>query len=211
MCGARESPEGSASGPDIEDTSERGALACQTVETAPMTESNLGAIVGGPARDALRAIAELLAPDSTVVIDRVTLAIDYPERYVEVQNELYSQTLEKPHPELAWFALVDALHDRKLLVWVDWNEDAAEVLGQLRALASAPAGSWAQSLAMTFDRAAGLESLLARVGDNITETGVSLAWLDSDSDTFLIALVPSVHGATLVELALAAGHCVRVF
>jgi hypothetical protein len=136
MCGARESPEGSASGPDIEDTSERGALACQTVETAPMTESNLGAIVGGPARDALRAIAELLAPGS-------------------------------------------------------WE--------------------WAQSLAMAFDRAAGLESLLARVGDNITETGVSLAWLDSDSDTFLIALVPSVHGATLVELALAAGHCVRVF
>lgn len=172
----------------------------------------LGAIVSGTARDALRAIAELLAPDSAVVIDRVTLAIDQPERYVEVQNELYSQTLEKPHPEMAWFALVDALHEQERLVWVDWNEDAAEVLGQLRVLTSAPAGSWewADSLAMGFDRAAGLESLLARIVDNITDTGVSLAWLDSDSDTFLLALVPSVHGATLVELALATGHCVRV-
>ena len=43
---------------------------------------------------------------------------------------------------------------------------------------------------MGFDRAAGLESLLARIVDNITDTGVSLAWLDSDSDTFLLALVP---------------------
>ncbi len=173
----------------------------------------LGAIVSGTARDALRAIAELLAPDSAAVIDRVTLAIDQPERYVEVQNELYSQTLEKPHPEMAWFALVDALHEQERLVWVDWNEDAAEVLGQLRVLTSAPAGSWewADSLVVAFDRAAGLESLLARIGDNITDTGVSLAWLDSDSDTFLLALVPSVHGATLVELALATGHCVRVF
>ena len=114
---------------------------------------------------------------------------------------------------MAWFALVDALHEQERLVWVDWNEDAAEVLGQLRVLTSAPAGSWewADSLAMGFDRAAGLESLLARIVDNITDTGVSLAWLDSDSDTFLLALVPSVHGATLVELALATGHCVRVF
>ncbi|MDI9898794.1 hypothetical protein QM716_02885 [Rhodococcus sp. IEGM 1409] len=170
--------------------------------------------MGGPARDALRAIAELLAPNSPTVIDRVTLAMDYPERYVEVQNELYSQSLEKPHPELAWFALVDALHEQELLVWVDWNEDAAEVLGQLRELKSAPAtaGSWewAGSLAAAFDRAAGLESLLARVGDNIAGAGVSVAWLDSDSDTFLVVLVPSDRAAVLVELALTIGHCVRV-
>ncbi|MFE5874883.1 hypothetical protein ACFQ6H_06455 [Rhodococcus sp. NPDC056506] len=180
-----------------------------------MTESNLGAIVGGPARDALRAIAELLAPNSSTVIDRVTLAIDYPERYVAVQNELYSQKLEKPHPELAWFALVDALHEQELLVWVDWNEDAGEVLGQLRELKSSPASAgsweWADNLAAAFDRAAGLESLLARVGDNIAGAGVSVAWLDSDSDTFLVVLVPSDRAATLVELSLTTGHSVRVF
>ncbi|GAA3198316.1 hypothetical protein GCM10020255_101520 [Rhodococcus baikonurensis] len=130
-----------------------------------MTESNLGAVVGGPARDALRAIAELLASDSPAVSDRVTLAIDYPERYVEVQNDLYSQTLEKPHPEMAWFALVDALHEQELLAWVDWNEDAAEVLGRLRQLESAPGAAhswkWADELAAGYDRTAGLETLLA--------------------------------------------------
>jgi len=180
-----------------------------------MTESNLGAVVGGPARDALRAIAELLASDSPAVSDRVTLAIDYPERYVEVQNDLYSQTLEKPHPEMAWFALVDALHEQELLAWVDWNEDAAEVLGRLRQLESAPGAAhswkWADELAAGYDRAAGLETLLAGVGANIAGSGVSVAWLDSDSDTFLIVFVPSVQSATLVELALATGHCVRVF
>ncbi|MDV8006581.1 MULTISPECIES: hypothetical protein [unclassified Rhodococcus (in: high G+C Gram-positive bacteria)] len=180
-----------------------------------MTESNLGAIVGGPARDALRAIAELLAPDSPAVIDRVTLAIDYPERYVEVQNELYLQTLEKPHPEMAWFALVDALHEQELLVWVDWNEDAAEVLGRLRqlksALGAAHSWKWADELGAAYDRTAGLETLLAGVGANIAVSGVSVAWLDSDSDTFLVVLIPSVQAESLVELALATGHCVRVF
>ncbi|MBT2265750.1 hypothetical protein J7E74_12160 [Rhodococcus erythropolis] len=171
--------------------------------------------MGGPARASLRAIAELLAPNSPTVVERVTLAIDDPERYVEVQNELYSQTLAKPHPELAWFALVDALHEQKLLVWVDWKEDATEVLNQLRELKSTPAtaGSWewADSLAAAYDRAAGMESLLARVGDNIAGAGVSVVWLDSDSDTFLVVLVPSDRAATLVELSLTTGHNVRVF
>ncbi|WP_328456554.1 DUF6630 family protein [Amycolatopsis sp. NBC_00438] len=156
------------------------------------------------AREALIAVAALLAPDVPQVRERAAAAHDDPDAYLrEHADSLDERGIDEPLPELAWIALVDALADHGLLAEVDWKEAPDEIVGRLRALRSAPAedSAWA-SLAEadlpTFE-------FLELAGGQLAATGTALAVLDIESDCYPLVLLPHARAADLPGLAAAAG------
>src|SRR5687768_10851561 len=99
-----------------------------TITTRHPRRSN----VPSTARDALVALATLLAPDVPDVAAHVTNAHDDPDGYHHAHaDRLDERGIDEPVPELAWIALVDALTDHHLLAEVDWKEAAGEIIAQL--------------------------------------------------------------------------------
>jgi hypothetical protein len=156
------------------------------------------------ARDALIAVAALLAPDVPQVRDLAAAAHDDPEGYLrEHADRLDERGIGEPIPELAWIALVDALADHGLLAEVDWKEAPDEIVGQLRSLRSAPVGdeawaSLAEAELPTFE-------FLELAGGQLAAAGTALAVVDIESDCYPLVLLPSARAGDLPGLAAAAG------
>ncbi|VVJ17999.1 Uncharacterised protein [Amycolatopsis camponoti] len=157
-----------------------------------------------PARDALVAVATLLAPDVPQVAARAAAAHDDPAAYLlEHADRLDDRGIDEPFPGLPWIALVDALADHGLLAEVDWKEASGEIAARLRELRSAPRTdelwtSLGESDLPTYE-------FLEAAGDRLAGTGTALAVLDIESDCYPLVLVPSARADDLVALAAAAG------
>ena len=157
-----------------------------------------------PARDALVAVATLLAPDAPEVAARAAAAHDDQDAYLrEHADRLDDRGIDEPFPGLPWIALVDALTDHGLLAEVDWKEAPDEIAGQLRALRSAPRAdelwtSLGESELPTYE-------FLEAAGDRLHEIGTALAVLDIESDCYPLVLLPAARAGDLVTLAEAAG------
>jgi hypothetical protein len=154
-------------------------------------------------RDALVAVAALLAPDVPEVAGRAAAAHDDPGAYLAAHaDQLDERGVDEPIPELAWIALVDALADHDLLAEVDWKEAADEIVGRLQALRSAPPDeAWArlaESDLPTYE-------FLVLAGDRLAAAGTALAVLDIESDCYPLVLLPAGRAGELEGLAAAAG------
>lgn len=163
------------------------------------------------ARDALVALAALLAPDVPAVADRVTSAHDDPEGYLRTHAErLDDRGIDEAVPELAWIALVDALTDHDLLAEVDWKEAAGEIVAQLRTLRSSPTdpSAWTWFADLADDQPA--YDFLDRAGAELRATGTTLAVLDIESDCYPLVLLPNTHADTARDLATAAGFTANI-
>lgn len=157
-------------------------------------------------RDALVALAALLAPDVPAVADLVTSAHDDPDGYLSTHaDRLDERGIDEPVPELAWIALVDALTDHDLLAEVDWKEAAGEIVAQLRTLRSSPTdpAAWTWFADLTDDQPA--YDFLDRAGTELRATGTTLAVLDIESDCYPLVLLPNHQADTARDLATAAG------
>jgi hypothetical protein len=156
------------------------------------------------ARDALIAVAGLLAVDAPEVRDLAVAALDDPAAYLAAHaDRLDDRGIDEPFPGLAWIALVNALTDHGLLAEVDWKEAADEIAGQLRALRSAPPAdpgwtSLGESELPTYE-------FLELAGDRLHATGTALGVLDIESDCYPLVLLPAARAGDLEGLAAAAG------
>ncbi|MEU0697151.1 DUF6630 family protein [Streptomyces niveus] len=153
----------------------------------------------------LTAVASLLAPDQPVVAEQVRYAHEDPEGYVRTYaNRLDDRGIDEPFPGLAWIALVDALHERKLLAEFDWKESAEEIRFGLRGLASRPSvDPWTlfeggESELTTHD-------FLEVCGLHYREVGAALVVLDIESDCYPVAGLRADRVDELVSLARNAG------
>ncbi|MEV1120726.1 DUF6630 family protein [Actinosynnema sp. NPDC049800] len=163
------------------------------------------------ARDALVALATLLAPDVPDVAARVTNAHDDPDGYLHTHaDRLDERGIDEPVPELAWIALVDALTDHDLLAEVDWKEAAGEIIAQLRTLRSSPTDptAWAWFTDLTDNQPA--YDFLDRAGTELRATGTTLAVLDIESDCYPLVLLPNPHANTARDLATTAGFTASI-
>ncbi|MEV8435738.1 DUF6630 family protein [Actinosynnema sp. NPDC051121] len=159
-----------------------------------------------PARDALLALAALLAPGIPEVAERVMNAHDDPDGYLRAHaDRLDDRGIDEPIPDLAWIALVDALTDHDLLAEVDWKESADEIVARLRELRSSPAEpeSWAWFAEVADDLPA--YDFLERAGDALRADGTTLAVLDIESDCYPLVLLPNGQADDLRRLATATG------
>ncbi|TXL89058.1 DUF6630 family protein [Streptomyces sp. IB2014 016-6] len=159
----------------------------------------------GAVLTSLTAVASLLAPDQPSVAEQVRHAHEDPEGYVRTYaNRLDDRGIDEPFPGLAWIALVDALHERKLLAEFDWKESADEIRFGLRGLASRPSvDPWTlfddgESELTTHD-------FLEVCGRHYREVGAALVVLDIESDCYPVAGLRASRVEELVSLAKAAG------
>ncbi|MEV0675627.1 DUF6630 family protein [Actinosynnema sp. NPDC050436] len=162
------------------------------------------------ARDALTALAALLAPDVPEVGGRVLAAHDDPAGFLAAHaDRLDERGIDEPVPNLAWIALVDALADHGLLAEVDWKEDPQEVLAQLRVLRSSPAdAAWGRVDGV--DTAVPTFDFLVAAGSALRAGGTALAVLDIESDCYPLVLLPADRADELVGLAATAGFTAGV-
>ncbi|WP_424186960.1 DUF6630 family protein [Actinokineospora sp. G85] len=160
-------------------------------------------------RDALLAVAALLAPTKPDVAARAAAAVDDPAGFVAAHaDSLDDRGIDAPFPGLPWIALVDALAEHGLLAEVDWKEDPTEVLGLLARLSSHPIPrDWAEGV----DMAVPTHEFLAAAGDQVREhTTKALAVLDIESDCHPLVFVPADRAADLTRLAAEAGFAAHV-
>jgi hypothetical protein len=163
------------------------------------------------ARDALIAIAALLAPDEPDVADQVAHASHDPNGYLQAYaDRLDERGIDEPIPNLAWIALIDALTDRGLLAEMDWKESAEEIIAQLRGLRSSPPQpeAWAWMDHTDTDRPT--HDFLELAGNTLRSAGTALAVLDIQSDCYPLVLLPADRANELIDLATTAGFTAHV-
>ncbi|MET9554777.1 hypothetical protein [Streptomyces sp. NPDC006645] len=155
--------------------------------------------------DSLNAVASLLAPDHPAVAEQVRHAHQDPEGYVRTYAvRLEDRGIDEPFPGLAWIALVDALHEHKLLAELDWKESAEEIRWRMGGLASRPSvDPWvlfedAEMRLTTHD-------FLEACGRHYREVGTALVILDIESDCYPVACLSPRRVDELISHAKAAG------
>jgi hypothetical protein len=120
--------------------------------------------------------------------------------------ERLRQGLEMEHvtAELPWLALIDALRQEELLVYIDWRSDPDEIaagVDQLCAECDLPALDWATVAGEDADAA----TVLNAAGQALAATGAVLVCLDMGSDGFPIAIVAAASCAVASAHAAAFG------
>ncbi|NGO84269.1 DUF6630 family protein [Streptomyces sp. 196(2019)] len=160
-------------------------------------------------RDALAGIAALLAPAHPSVAEEVLHAHDRPHDYVSAfEDRLDQRGIDEPVENLAWIALIDALHAHGLLAEFDWKEDAHEIRAQLEGLGSRPsADPWPLSGAP--EPPLPTDAFLHACGRRYREVGAALAVLDIESDCYPVAVLPAARAQELTALAAVAGFPVQ--
>jgi len=161
------------------------------------------------ARDALLAVATLLAPDAPQVATLAAAAHDDQEAFLRDHAErLDERGIDEPFELLPWIALVNALADQGLLAEVDWKEAPGEITGLLKGLRSAPIADdvWTSQAGSELPT----HEFLAETGTRLHATGTALAVLDIESDCYPLVLLPAARGDDLVTFAAAAGFTAEV-
>ncbi|MGW2183072.1 DUF6630 family protein [Streptomyces sp. NPDC001732] len=156
-------------------------------------------------RTSLEAMASLLAPACPAVAERVLHAHDDPEGYVRTHaDQLADRSIDEPVADLAWIALVDALHDHQLLAEFDWKEDSEEIRAQLTTLASRPSvDPW--TLFEADETSLPTHEFLTACGRHYREVGAALAVLDIESDCYPVVCLRAEQAEELTALAGRAG------
>lgn len=161
------------------------------------------------ARDALVAVAAMLAPDRPVVAEQAAAAHDDPLAFVRRHaRRLANRGITEPIRILPWIALVNALADHHLLAEVDWRENPDEIVRMLRGLATTPRDGW--DWMTEPDIYLRTERFLKVSGDHLREGNVTLASLDIDSDCYPLVVLPTARADELLGLAKLARYRVSI-
>jgi hypothetical protein len=154
----------------------------------------------------LSALAELLCPGDSTLLDEVDLAARQPQQYLaRFAERLSYRGIDAVSPELPWIALVDGLDARGRLAEVDWKEDSDSIRDALDDLLGADPFDWGWSEAEEVNEAP-TEEFLCRVGDRLHATGIALAFLDIASDCYPLITLDCKELQAAQQLARQSGY-----
>ena len=165
-------------------------------------------------KEALLALAALLAPGNPELIRELTAALEQPAVYLEkhegTKERLWASKDAAKDPRLPWLALVDLLIDAHRAVELDWNFGAEDVIWNLEQL-----DSWKdlgderkKSVAAIHGDGPTIEVLRAAAAQLAADHRV-LAALDIDSDSYVMVLLGESDYAKAAELARRAGFTLK--
>jgi hypothetical protein len=167
-------------------------------------------------RDLYKNLVALLAPGVPAVEARVLLALEQPLQYAATSAHSLEQRgigrvdVEAKSVDLPWIALVDALSEHRLLIEVDWKEEPGEVVMGLQRLASLPHELRSQGLAATDEDDMTTEAFLKLVAKRLRRSGLELAFLDIQSDSYPLVLLRREPSVEARKLAKACGHAIHL-
>ncbi|WP_438347707.1 DUF6630 family protein [Paenibacillus sp. FA6] len=159
---------------------------------------------------ALLRLAERLAQNSSKIVEEVRFAIEEPNNYViRFEEKLKERGIEEHLEELPWIVLIDALIEDELAYEIDWKESTLEITYAIddlfdRKKIDSLDWEWIENIS---DAMLTGEKLQA-IADKLNERSLSLAYLDIDSDSYILIVVPNVEIGELKDLALKAGHTI---
>ncbi|OAB45522.1 DUF6630 family protein [Paenibacillus glacialis] len=157
---------------------------------------------------ALLQLSTKLSIDSDVIIQVVRLAIDNPNRYFEEHSEqLNERNIDEHSEELPWIALVDELIENGLAYEIDWKEasqDICEIIDYLLERNNFPPLDWKWLDEVQYEELL-TEQVLNEVSQKLKERCITLAYLDVDSDSYVLITVADKEIEGLKRLAIEAG------
>ncbi|MEY9972005.1 hypothetical protein ABH966_002379 [Lysinibacillus sp. RC46] len=146
------------------------------------------------------------------IFSEVSLAIEKPETYFEkFQDRLDERGIDSPIDQLAWISLVDALLDHDLAFELDWKESGlyiCDVVDELLDRKKMACISWGDFEDGEFDELP-TSQCLNEISEKLKEEGISLAYLDIDSDCYVLITVPSSDIDEIKKLVQEAGYRIQ--
>lgn len=160
---------------------------------------------------ALLQLSKQLSNDSDVVVQSVKLSIDSPSKYfVDHMEQLKERDIDKSSKELPWIALVDGLIENGLAFEIDWQEDSqaiCEVIDNLLDMKGFSPLEWHCFEEGDYEECT-TEEFLNEVSIKLRQHSISLAFLDIDSDSYVLITVPDKEIEDLKRLSLEAGYTI---
>jgi len=149
-------------------------------------------------------LCELFTNDATLQ-QEVRLAYEQPQQYLQqFKNKLEERGIEEPIETLAWIALVDGLQRRDLLQELDWKDDPEDAIAVVEDLTQEHQNQ--QKIHNTLSKLEPLlnddiEEFLPTINFVLKQYDIKLVWLDIDSDSYPLTLLPFKELANAKELA----------
>ncbi|OAB45509.1 DUF6630 family protein [Paenibacillus glacialis] len=159
---------------------------------------------------ALLRLTERLALNSSKIVEEVRFAIEEPDNYFFRFKEKFKERgMEKPSEELPWIVLLDALIEAELAYEIDWKESTLEITYAIDDLSDRKKidsldWDWIENMSDAMPTGEKLQA----IADRMYERSLSLAYLDIDSDSYILVVVPNIEISELIDLALKAGHTI---
>lgn len=162
---------------------------------------------------ALIQLSEKLAHDEAAgVLGEVALALEQPEVYFATyEQRLEERGIDETFEDLAWIALVDALIERELAFEIDWKDSGVyvcDVVDELLNRKGIPVPDWVEFEDESYGGYSP-DQFKAEVSKKLKEHGIALAYLDIDSDSYVLVTVPLADLSDIKKLAVEAGFSIK--
>ncbi|XOK58291.1 DUF6630 family protein [Paenibacillus elgii] len=139
-----------------------------------------------------------------IVIDDVGLALEKPLAYFEkYKDRLDERCINEPIEELAWISLVDVLLEHQLAFEIDWKETGlyvCDVVDELLGRKKLASIDWEEFESDHYSEMP-TDEFLNHVAKKLGEAGVSLAYMDIDSDSYVLITVSTADIDEIKRLA----------
>ncbi|QCW99871.1 hypothetical protein FGM00_07075 [Aggregatimonas sangjinii] len=139
-------------------------------------------------------LAKLISEDDSFVSE-VQLAENQPFNYLgQFERALQERGIHSAIPSLPWIAFVDGLARRDQLVELDWKDDPQELIATtMKLLKNHPEH---EGLAEPIKKIEpfideDIEEFLPQLNAALKEFDVQLVWIDIDSDSYPLTILPS--------------------
>ncbi|KNY28859.1 DUF6630 family protein [Pseudobacteroides cellulosolvens] len=163
-------------------------------------------------RDALLELARKLSMYSNEVEEDIILVLENPKEYIKkYASRLEDRGIYKPDEDLPWVALADALIERKLAWEIDWQHSLEEVFSIINTLIIKR--GFVENKQSFYKSCIGvkLECILVDISKRLSKSFLTLIYLDIDSDSYVLVVIPKVFFAEACQLAEKAGYSIRSF
>ncbi|MEC0181020.1 hypothetical protein P4H61_05865 [Paenibacillus peoriae] len=162
---------------------------------------------------AMLKLSEKLAYDlKEKVLEDVKLALEEPESYFErCEDRLNERGIEVSDRTFVWIALVDVLLEYDLAFEMDWKEKGTyvcDVIDGLLVRKYFPLVNWEELEGKDYSEWT-TEMFLNEAARRLKSIAVSLAYLDIDSDSFVLITVPEIEIESIKQLSQKAGFTVE--
>lgn len=149
-----------------------------------------------------------LLDDDAELAASVEQAVDDPSEYFTAHaDDLRDRGIESAADIDPWLVMIDGLDDAGALAYLDWKDSGAQLADALAGLPRIRATGI--DLDTVGDIEEDLPTAVAVTNGMLDEHGLTLVYLEEDSDAYPLVAVAADDAEQIVELARALGHIAR--
>jgi len=161
--------------------------------------------------NALVAVARVLLPEDTTLLEEIHMAVHTPGLYIKTFWEcLDHRGISEPIDDLPWIALTDGLCARSRLYEADWKEAAHTIMQAIHTMIRVQGGDWLYDGAILPEDTVS-DELLRKLGDDLIVYDFALISLDLYADSYPLSVVHRDQVTTIQRLVQQTGYGTTVW